>query len=137
MATLEEFGVLLQINDQAYRLVRNMRQNAASYTTAANRIDGGTSGTFTLARLAQGMKGDGAQFVTRLQTITDVAARNQAVVQNALAIIGVTLAEANNTKNALVAVAVHLRDATLSTTQACRDEATFILANTPTYEGLY
>lgn len=137
MATLEEFGVLLQLNDQLFRLVRNMRSNANGYTSAANRIDAGTSQGFTVQQLAAVMNRDGLQFVARLQTLTDIAQRNQTLVQNALAIIGVTLASANATKNTVLATAQHLRDASLNTTQACRDEASFVLANTPAYDGMF
>jgi len=138
MATLEEFGVLLQINDQLFRLVRNMRQNANEYTSLATAIDAGTAPAgMTVVKLAETMKADAERFQTRLSTITQLAQRNQTLVQNALAIIGVTLASANATKNALVAVAQHTQAATLTTTNQCRTEAAYILANTPGFDGAF
>jgi L-lactate permease len=138
MATLEEFGVLCQLNDQLFRLVRNMRQNAAQYTTLANQIDAGTAPAgMTAAKLGAIMKGDGQQFESRLATITALATRNQTLVSNALGIIGVTLASANATKNSLVTVAQHTQAATLTTTAQCRTEATFILDNTPGFDGAF
>lgn len=138
MPTLEEFGVLCQLNDQLFRLVRNMRSNANYYTAVANAIDGGTaSAGYTAAVLGAEMKADAQQFANRLTSITQLATRNQSLVSNALAIIGVTLASANATKNSLVAVAQHTQAATLTTTQQCRDEAALILANTPGYDGAY
>lgn len=138
MATLEEFGVLCQLNDQLFRLVRNMRQNATQYTALANGIDGGTAPAgMTVTKLANVMKSDAVQFEGRLSTITALATRNQTLVQNALGIIGVTLASANTTKNGLVSVAQHTQAATLNNTNQCRTEADFILANTPGYDGAF
>lgn len=137
MATLEEFGVLVQLSNQLFGLARNMRQNAQHYTAVADAIDGGTAGNYTVPTLADEMHRDGQQFESRLATITALATRNQPLVQNALAIIGVTLASANATKNGLVTVARHVQAAPLATTQACRDEAAFVLANVPAYDGMF
>jgi hypothetical protein len=130
MATLEEFGVLLQLQDQSFRLVRNMRANAADYIAKANAgLDPVTLGT--------AMKGDADRFLERLATVTQVVARNQTAVQNALGIIGVTLAQANTLKTTLIGECNHVKAATLTTAVQCIAEANHILATVPNYEGLF
>lgn len=130
MASLEEFGVLLQISAQTFRLVRNYRNNATGYSTRA-------SGGANPVPLGVEMKADATAFKVRLQQLTDIATRNQSLVSGALGILGITLASANTLKNSLVAVCDHVLAATLTTTQQCIDEANFILANTPNYDGLW
>lgn len=127
---IEHFGILQQITAQVYSLTRNVRQNAARYIVRAN------AGVNPVA-LGVEMKEDATAFKVRLQQLTDIASRNQAVVQAALAIIGMTLGEANTLKNALVASANHVLAATLTTQQQCIDEANAILASVPNYEGLF
>lgn len=129
MATLEEFGLLLEINDQLRRLVRNMRANAADYIVKAN------AGS-NPAALGVTMKADADRFLARLDTLTQAAIRNQTLVQNALAIIGVTLAQANTLKTTLVNECNHVKNATLTTAQQCIDEANHVLATAPSYDGL-
>lgn len=130
MATLEQFGVLLQITDQTFRLVRNVRGNATAYIARAN------AGADPVTLGAE-MKVDADRFLERLDTLTQIALRNQTMVQNALGIIGVTLAQANTLKNGLVATMNHVKAATLTTAQQCIDEATFVLGDVPNYEGLF
>jgi hypothetical protein len=130
MATLEEFGVLLQLQDQSFRLVRNLRANAADYIVQAN------AGTNPVA-LGATMKGDADRFLERLATVTAVVSRNQTAVQNALAIIGVTLAQANTLKTTLINECNHVKAATLTTAAQCITEANHILATVPNYEGLF
>jgi len=130
MATLEQFGILIQITDQTFRLVRNMRANANDYIRAANA-------DMSPAAIGVTMKGDSDRFLERLDTLTQIAARNQTMVTNALAIVGVTIAQANTLKNSLVSTANHVKAATLTTKQQVLDEANFILTDTPGYEGLF
>ena len=137
MATLEQFGILQQISDQTFRLVRNMRQNANGYITLAGRIDAGTAGDWTAKKLGDTMRADHVQFRRRLDSLTAIASRNQATVRDALAIIGETLANAAALKNSLVSVTDHVQSATLNTTTQCVNEANFILTNAPDYDGLF
>jgi len=130
MATLEQFGVLLQLTDQTFRLVRNLRSNASGYLTQANA----DADPVALGVL---MKADADRFLERLDTVTQIATRNQTLVTNALGIIGVTLAQANTLKTGLVATANHVKAATLTTKQQCIDEANFILSDAPNYDGLF
>jgi hypothetical protein len=130
MATLEQFGVLLQATDQTFRLVRNLRANATDYQRRANA----EADPVALGLL---MKADADRFLDRLATLTDIAVRNQTLVQNALGIIGVTLAQANTLKTGLIATANHVKAATLTTKQQILDEATFILGDVPNYDGLF
>lgn len=135
MATLEEFGVLFQMTAQTFRLVRNMRNNANGYQTRA-------AGGMDPVKLGLEMKADATAFKVRLQQLTDIAARNQGLIVNALAFLSavgsiVTLANANTLKNNLVAVCDHVLAAILTTAQQCTDEAALILANTPNYDGLW
>ena len=130
MATLEQFGVLCQINDQLYRLGRNLRANCQSYIDLAGR-------GVPAEAIADSMHGDAVQFLRRLQGLTDAAARNQTLVQQALAIIGVTLAQANTVKNELVTACAHMRDAQLTTAQECVDEANWVIAHTTAFDGLF
>jgi hypothetical protein len=130
MATLEQFGVLLQLTDQTFRLVRNLRANATDYLRLAN-LDANP------VALGVTMKADADRFLARLATVSDIAVRNQTLVQNALGIIGVTLAQANTLKTGLIATADHVKAATLTTKQQVLDEATFILADAPNYDGLF
>lgn len=130
MPTIEQFGVLCQINDQIFRLARNMRTNASQYIGAANaNVDPVAIGI--------GMKTDASEFLRRLQQLTDIAVRNQTLVQNALGIIGVTLAQANTVKNNLAAVANHVLAATLTTKQQCIDESNAILTSADAFDGLF
>lgn len=130
MATLEQFGVLLHLTAQTFCLVRNVRQNAARYIVRAN------AGVNPVA-LGTEMKEDATAFKVRLQQVTDIATRNQTLVQNALGIIGVTLAQANTLKTTLTDSADHVLAATLTSQQACIDEANAILAAVPDYDGLF
>lgn len=130
MATLEQFGVLLQINDQITRLARNMRANASDYIVKANA-------GFDPVILGQVMKADANQFIIRLQTLTDIATRNLALVQSALGIIGVTVAQANAIKTTLADTAAHVIAATLTAKQQCIDEANAILSTASNFDGLY
>jgi hypothetical protein len=137
MATLEQFGVLCQISDQTYRLVRNMRANANDYIALASKIDGGTAPGWDAGKLAAVMRADANQFASRLGQLTSIAQRNQALVQSALGIIGVTLAQATTLRDSLLAIANHVIAATLVTTSDCVAEANNILASAPTYDGLF
>lgn len=130
MATLEQFGVLLQLTDQTYRLVRNMRDNASAYITAAN------AGT-DVTQLATVMQADADRFLERLAQLTSIAQRNSTLVTAALGILNLTLSDAATLKNSLVAIANHVKAATLDTAQACIDEAQHILDNAPDYDGLF
>lgn len=130
MASLEEFGVLLQITAQTFRLVRNLRNNASGYSARAS------SGANPVS-LGVEMKADATAFKVRLQQLTDIAVRNQTLVSNAIGILGITLAQANALKNSLVSVCDHVLASTLTTPQQCIDESAFILANTPNYDGLW
>lgn len=130
MATLEQFGVLLQLTDQTFRLVRNYRANVAGYTASANT----NTDPVVLGIL---MKADADAFLARLDTMTQIAARNSAVVTAALGILGLTLAQANTLKTALIATCNHVKAATLITKQNCLDEAALILGDLPNYDGLF
>jgi hypothetical protein len=137
MATLEQFGILCQISDQTYRLVRNMRANANEYIALADAIDAGTATGWTAKALGDTMQADAAQFSSRLAQLTSIAQRNQSAVSAALGIIGETLSSAAALKNSLVNVANHVQAATLNTTTQCRTEANYILSNAPDYDGLF
>ncbi len=128
--TLEEFGVLLQIQDQTYRLIRNMRNNANGYIARANAGVNPTA-------LGVEMKADATAFKVRLQQLTDIATRNQTLVSNALGFLGITLSQANTLKTNLIATCDHVLAATLTTKQQDIDEATAILASAPNYDGLW
>lgn len=130
MATLEEFGLLLEINDQTRRLVRNMRANAADYIVKANA-------DMNPVVLGATMKADADRFLARLDTVTTAASRNLVLVTAALAIIGVTVIQANALKTTLIGECNHVKNATLSTKQQVIDEANHILSTVPSYDGLF
>ena len=128
--TLEEFGVLLQIQSQTFRLVRNMRNNSAGYITRANA-------GMNPVTLGTEMKADATAFKVRFQQLTDIAARNQTTVSNALGFLGITLGAANTLKTNLMAICDHVLAATLTTAPQCIAEANQILTDAPNYDGLW
>lgn len=134
MATPEEVGVSFELNSESFRLVRNMRRNASAYL---QRVTAPARPQDAPGPLGVEMKEDATAFKVRLQRITDLVARNQALVQNALAVFGQTLAQANALKTQLTDTANHVLAATLTTPQQISDEANFILANTPSYDGMF
>lgn len=126
----EEFGFATHINDQVYRLVRNMRTNAKSYITMAN------SGIDPV-KVGSVMKADADRFLERLATLTSAQARNQGAVARALASIGATVQELNTLKTSLINECTHVKSAALTTAQQCIDEANHILSIVPDFEGLH
>ena len=131
MATLEQFGVLIQLMHQSYRLARNVRANAVAYDTRAQ------IGGIDHIALGVEMKGDAQLFLNRLDQVTQAVQRNSTLVSNALGIIGVTLGQANTLKTTLTTAANHVLSATLTNESEITAEAAWLLANTPDYDGLF
>lgn len=131
MATLEEFGAAHEIRASVYTLIRAMRREATGHLArATNPIN------VNVPVLADDMRRVATVAKARLDRITAFAARNSAVFSGALAVIGVTVGQANTLKNALVAVCDHTLAASLTTAQECATEAQYVLDNVPAYDGV-
>lgn len=129
-ATFERIGLMFQICQNIYSLVNNMRDNAQSYK---DRVATGQP----LDSIAAVMQADAGEYLRRIKWVTDATQRNQALVANALADIGLSMPDAVSLRNSLVAIAQHTQAADLSTAQGINDEADYILANAPAFERLW
>ena len=127
MATFEQIGLVFQVIRNIYGLVNNMRDNANSY-----KID--TRGVVYVGDI---MKQDANEYIRRMGWITSLATRNQTLLSNALSVLGLTLANANNLKTTLLDVANHTKLANLSDQTKINIEADYILANVPNYERVW
>lgn len=130
MATFEQVGLVTQTIANIYGLVNNMRDNAANYK---DRVAAGQP----IASIRDMMVGDANQYVRRIQWITNVVTRNQALFTNALAVWGLTLAEANSLKTTLTNVCNHTLAASLTTGAEVNTEADFQLATVPNFERVF
>lgn len=131
MATFEQVGLCLQLIGNIYGLINNMRDNAAGYKRQV------TAGNLTAAQIATIMQGDANQYVKRINWITDLATRNLTLLTNALAALGLTVADANSLKTTLTDVCNHTLAASLNNNTQINTEADYQLANLPTFERLW
>lgn len=122
-------GLLTHLISETFSLIRNWRHEADRFIVLAATVDP--------VALGVKMKVATTAFKVRLQRVTDLVTRNQAVVQTALALEGVTLAQANTLKTTLIAAADHTLAATLTTEQQVIDEANAILAALPDWDGIF
>lgn len=131
MATFETVGVVLQVIENIYGLVNDMRDNAAGYKTQA-AVPGAD-----LAALAAVMRADANLYLGRIGWISSLAIRNSTMLSNALGIFGMTISDAVNLRTTLTSVCNHTLAAALNTQDNINTESDYITANVPSYERLW
>ena len=132
MATFEDAILMEQILHHVRNSVLTWRTEAAAYKAALL-----SPFSHSVQTVAARMVGDANEHERLLTRITDLATRNLAKLDAALAVYSITRTTANALKNSLLAVADHVRAASLTTAQEINAEADFILANIPNYERLF
>ncbi len=119
-----------QLKANVGRMTTNMRDNATGYKSAiALGRDAASIGVI--------MKADANLFLARMQTVVDLATRNNTKYQAALTSNGWPAAEVNSLRTTLGAVCDHVIAATLTTGAQVNTEADLILANVPVFERIF
>lgn len=119
-----------QLRANIGRLTTNMRDNATGYKASI------TAGQ-AAASVGTIMKADSDLFLARIQTVVDLATRNNAKYQAALAVNGWPSQEVNDLRTALVTVCNHTIATTLANNTQVNAEADFILAQVPIFERTF
>lgn len=120
-----------QLKDDIGRMVSNMRDNATGY-----KADG-QSGRLAAEELAAIMTADANGFLLRIQRMVNLAQRNNAKYQAALASNGWTAQEATDLRSVLVGVCNHTKAAPLTTVAEIEAECDYILTTVPVFERVF
>ncbi len=112
------------------RITTIWRDNATAYK--AQITAGQTAG-----QVGPVMKADAQLFLNRIQTVVDLATRNNVKYQAALTSLGWPAQEVTDLRSQVVPVANHTIAATLNNATQVNNEADFILTNVPQFERTF
>ncbi len=119
-----------QLSLNIARITNNMRDNANTYKSS---IAGGASA----ASVATIMVQDANAFLARIQTVVDLATRNNTKYQAALTSLGWPSAEVNSLRTICVDSCNHTKAASLTNATQVNAEADLILATIPIFERIF